>query len=460
MDVNHLIEKYSVHGPRYTSYPAAPQWSERVSARDYATALSQLPEGAALALYVHIPFCRDLCQYCACNIEVKKERTVVAPYLEALEQEMAHVAQALPRSHTVRQLSLGGGTPTYLTREELERLLTSLYSHFSLAADAECSVEIDPRVTSFEQLRALRQLGINRVSLGVQDFNPTVQRVIRREQSFELTKSMVEECRSLGVESINFDLIYGLPLQTQAHFKQTMAQVIRIGPDRIALYNYAHVPELRPHQKRLEKYPRPDGQERITIFTQSLDQLSEAGYLPIGMDHFAKPGDAMARALRGGTLHRNFMGYTVARAKHLIGFGASAISEIHGGYFQNCRASADYQARVLGSEFATLRGLIPSEDDVCRKWMIQALLCQLEINYAAFEDLFGIALQSYFGDELREMKRFEVEGLVRLLPDSLHVEDPGRLFVRNMAMVFDAYWKPEVETAMGNFGRVRYSTTI
>jgi len=377
MDLAALICKYSTSGPRYTSYPTAPQWQEQVSEKHYREELGKgfsKKSDEELALYVHIPFCEQLCYYCGCNIQVTKDHSRSKSYLEALLREVEIVAQELGSQKVLSQISWGGGTPTFFSVEEIERLHRGILKHFSVAPSAEISIEIDPRVTSDEQLSTLRNLGFNRASLGVQDFNEAVQRAVNRLQSAEMTQKMLQTCHGLGFSGVNFDLIYGLPLQTFDTFSKTVEDVIRIKPDRIALYNYAHLPSLRPHQKILEKMKMPDAEERVSIFTHAYEALLAAGYRSIGMDHFALETDEMFVALKDGRLYRNFMGYTVKKGAGLLGIGASAIGESENCYFQNTRETRSYEERIQQTGLASLRGCLLSQDDKERKWVIQSLM--------------------------------------------------------------------------------------
>jgi oxygen-independent coproporphyrinogen-3 oxidase len=437
-----LIRKYSTSGPRYTSYPTAPQWSGGVSEEIYRESLKSSfakPE-EDLALYVHIPFCEQLCYYCGCNIQITKDHSRSQVYVDTLLREVETTARLLGNKRTLSQVSWGGGTPTFLSVPEITALQKGIVSHFQLAADAEVSIEIDPRVTTEEQLIALRELGFNRASLGVQDFNEEVQKAVNRVQSAAMTEKMLRKCHSLGFTGVNFDLIYGLPLQTFDTFSKTVEEVIRIRPDRIALYNYAHLPSLRPHQKILEKSPMPQAEERVRIFSHAYDRLLSVGYRSIGMDHFALESDEMYQALRDGRLYRNFMGYTVKKGAGMIGIGASAIGESARGYFQNVREAKDYEKRVEKTGLSTLRGCLLTQDDVERKWVIQSLMCQFRLDEKEFETKFSKSFREKFQSELTQLGDFFQEGILEGSPYSLRVTDLGRLFVRNVAMVFDAYW--------------------
>lgn len=447
MDLKHLFMKYSRPGPRYTSYPTAPHWTETIGADVYREKLATSDPAVPLALYAHIPFCESLCYYCGCNIKITHDTGVSHPYVSTLLTEIDTVAANLGSRRTLSQISWGGGTPTFLATDEIIRLQRHTLSAFDLEADAEVSIEIDPRVTSQEQLEVLRKEGFNRVSLGVQDFDPEVQQAVNRIQSPEMTNDMLQYCRTLGYSGINFDLIYGLPFQTFSRFERTVEQVMEMRPDRIALYNYAHLPSLRPHQRILEKHPMPDVEERVAIFTHAYEQLQQSGYVPIGMDHFALPDDELSLALGKGTLYRNFMGYTVKRGTHLLGIGASAIGEINGAFFQNLRDVGPYQEAVARSGLSTFRGCLLSPDDQRRKWIIQNLMCRFEVPYETYRQQFDEDFQVRYDEELSALDEMDGDGLLERDASRIRCTPMGRLFVRNAAMVFDSYISQEKTAA-------------
>lgn len=449
MALRELIRKYSVSGPRYTSYPTAPQWTEKLSERDYRSEWSKAFQNSSepLALYVHIPFCEQLCYYCGCNIQITKDHARSQKYLESLLQELKETASLFSEKKALSQISWGGGTPTFLTLDEIKTLYQGISENFIISPDAEVSIEIDPRVTSDDQLKLLSDLGFNRASLGVQDFNEEVQKAVNRIQSDSMTHQMLERCHELGFSGVNFDLIYGLPLQTVASFKETVEAVIRMKPDRIALYNYAHLPSLRPHQKILEKMRMPEAEERVEIFSHAYERLLESGYDSIGMDHFALKTDEMSIARQDERLYRNFMGYTVKKGKGLLGIGASAIGESPQSYFQNVREALSYEKRIADTGLATLRGCFLNQDDLERKWIIQKLMCQFKLDENEFHQEFGKSLPASYASELRELAPFFKEGLLEGNLSSLKVTDLGRVFVRNIAMVFDAYLKRPEQNA-------------
>ncbi|NBV50230.1 oxygen-independent coproporphyrinogen III oxidase [bacterium] len=436
-----LIQKYSTSGPRYTSYPTAPQWQEETNEGLYRDELEHhfAQPDQELAMYVHIPFCEQLCYYCGCNIQITKEHSRSRAYLEALLREIRQTAHLLGSRRKLSQISWGGGTPTFLTCQEIETLQGAILEHYDVAPGAEVSIEIDPRVTSDEQLATLQRVGFNRASLGVQDFNLSVQQAVNRIQSIEMTEGMLKTCHSLGFSGVNFDLMYGLPLQTLDSFRTTIREVIRIRPDRIALYNYAHLPSLRPHQKILEKLRMPEARERVEIFSLAYEALIAAGYRSIGMDHFALESDEMYQSLLDGRLYRNFMGYSVKKGYGLLGIGASAIGESPYAYFQNVREAKSYEQRVKDTGLATLRGCLLTEDDRERKWAIQSLMCQFRLDSEEFEQKFQKSFQEKFHWELTQLSDFFKEGVLEGTLHSMKVTHLGRLFVRNVAMIFDAY---------------------
>ena len=441
MGLKELIKKYSTSGPRYTSYPTAPQWGENLGIEAYREQLKNSFTGKRepIALYVHLPFCEALCYYCGCNIQITKDHSRSRTYLDALIREMKTVTEVIGTRQSLSQIAWGGGTPTFLSSKEIEELHLATLEYFDLADGAEVSIEIDPRVTTREQLSTLRRIGFNRVSLGVQDFNEEVQTAINRLQSVQLTGDMLKFCRELGFEGINFDLIYGLPLQTRDSFHKTLEQVIRLKPDRIALYNYAHLPSLRPHQKIMDKFARPDSEDRLAIFVDGYQEFTSNGYKSIGMDHFALEKDELFRAIKKETLYRNFQGYTVKRGAGMIGIGASAIGEIGASYFQNIREAKAYEESVNATGLASFRGLLLTQEDQERKWVIQQLMCKFVLRYSDYQEKFGRDFKNQFEKEIKGLSDFAKEEIVTLSAEGITISDLGRLFIRNVAMVFDAY---------------------
>src|SRR5712672_2765802 len=374
-----FLEKYNRPGPRYTSYPTAPVWQDNFGPDYFDRACAQAEAARTpVSLYMHLPFCESLCLFCACNVVITKDHSVAPPYIETLEREIEHVGKFISRDRPVVQFHWGGGTPTYLTPEQMEQLFRYTTERFTFAPDAEIGIEIDPRVTTQAHLETLRRLGFNRLSMGIQDFHPEVQEAIHRIQPLEMTRDLIEVARKLGFDSINVDLIYGLPLQTAERFAHTVEQVVALSPDRVAMFSYAHVPWLRKAQGALATR-LPEGMEKFRIFRAGLEHFLDAGYQYIGMDHFARPSDELAVAQRNRTLHRNFQGYTTKAGADLYGMGVSAISSIGEAYAQNRREVPAYQSAVASRGIATMRGYRLSEDDRLRRDVIGRLLCHTVI---------------------------------------------------------------------------------
>lgn len=429
-------------GPRYTSYPTAPVWSaefgEAAAHAAYARAAARPDE--PLSLYVHIPFCKRLCLYCGCSVDITHRADRVERYLEALECEFAMVAPLLKDRRQVVQLHLGGGTPTHLSPAQLERLMRALRSHFEFVPGAELGIEVHPHVTSFEQIDTLAALGFQRFSLGVQDLDPAVQNAVQRFQTTEETVALVEHCRKTGAQSVNLDLMYGLPEQTVTTFDRTLDTIEGLKPDRLAVYAYAHVPWLKPAQKVLENFNLPDPPQRARLFGLALERLSAAQYTLVGLDHFALPTDALARGLYDGTLHRNFMGYTTRNAPDMLAFGMSAIGDVGGAFLQNERTTKDYQKRVFEGRLAIVRGIERSREDNLRAQIILSLMCKMTLDLDLIGQQFGEAnLAGRMSKELDRLRPFEARGFCIVEGSRVKVEPVGRLFLRQMAMVFDEY---------------------
>jgi oxygen-independent coproporphyrinogen-3 oxidase len=442
-----LLRRYNVPGPRYTSYPTAPVWREGFGARDYETVLAESAAAeppAPLSIYVHLPFCEHLCYFCACTVVISGNHAVEEPYLATLEKEIEWVSSRAGADREVVQLHWGGGTPTYFSPARVRFLAGRLREAFRFAEDAEVSVEIDPRVTTREHLQALREMGFNRVSMGVQDFDPAVQESINRIQSPEQTGSLVADARELGYGGINMDLIFGLPLQTPESFARTIDRVLAIGPDRLAVYSYANVPWMKKHQKLLE--PKlPSEREKFEIFRTALARFSEAGYEYIGMDHFARPDDELSRARRSRTLHRNFQGYTTKAGTDLLGLGMSAIGAIGDAFVQNRRDLRAYRAAVESEGAATFRGFHLSSDDRVRREVIASLLCHGVVAIPEVEAKHGIRFGEYFADALERLRPCAADGLVEISASAITATPLGRVFLRNLAMPFDAYLPAQLE---------------
>ncbi len=434
-----ILEKYNRPGPRYTSYPTAPVWTDDFGPDDFEQVCAQAETlGTPLSLYMHLPFCESLCLFCACNVSIQKNKSVGIPYLAALKREIDHMAGLASKKRQVQQFHWGGGTPTYFAPEQLEDLFGYTRERFAFAPDAELGIEVDPRVTSREHLETLRKLGFNRLSMGIQDFRQEVQKAIHRIQPYEMTRDLIQAARQMGFQSINVDVIYGLPYQTGSTFQETIAQVLTLAPDRVAMFSYAHVPWLRKQQGSFAAH-LPEGREKFQIFRAGLEGFLNAGYVYIGMDHFARPGDELATAQRNRTLHRNFQGYTTKAGADLYGMGVSAISSIGDAYAQNRREVPAYETAVTERGLATMRGYRLSADDRLRRAVIGRLLCHTVIPKGEIEREFSISFDDYFRAELERLEESRADGLVTLEPGEIRVTALGRIFIRNMAMVFDRY---------------------
>jgi oxygen-independent coproporphyrinogen-3 oxidase len=442
-----LLRRYNVPGPRYTSYPTAPVWREGFGPQEYENVLAESREKerpAPLSLYLHLPFCEHLCYFCACTVVISGNHSVEESYLATIEREIAWVSARAGSDRQVIQLHWGGGTPTYFSPERAGRLAGRLREAFRFAPDAEVSVEIDPRVTSREHLEVLRGMGFNRVSMGVQDFDPAVQKAVNRIQSAEQTADLVAAARELGYGGINMDLIFGLPHQTPESFARTIDRVLGIGPDRLAVYSYANVPWMKKHQKLLE--PKlPSEREKFEIFRTALSRFTEAGYEYIGMDHFARPDDELALARRNRTLHRNFQGYTTKAGTDLLGLGMSAIGAIGDAFVQNRRDLPGYRSAVESSGSATFRGFRLSLDDRLRREIIASMLCHGVVDIPEIESKYRIRFGEYFADALERLAACAADGLVQISATELAATPLGRVFLRNLAMPFDAYLPGQLE---------------
>jgi oxygen-independent coproporphyrinogen III oxidase len=437
-----LLARYDRPGPRYTSYPTAVEFHDGFTPEDYLRRLDQASRrpGEPLALYVHLPFCAERCSFCGCNVIITRKRGVATDYLDRLDREIEMVSGHLGERRRVVQLHWGGGTPTYLTVTEMERLWRTLTARFDLQPAAEVAIEVDPRVTSAEQVDWLVERGFNRVSMGVQDFEPAVQDAINRYQTYEQTRELHELLRSRGMESINFDFVYGLPQQTAASFRETIERAVELRPDRVAVYSYAFVPWIKAHQKRILPEDLPPQELKLELFGIAHELFGAAGYVQIGMDHFALPSESLARAARDRTLHRNFMGYTTHPAQDSIGFGVSAIGEIGGAFAQNTKKLTRYEAALAEGVPPIERGFERSRDDVIRRDVIQSLMCNFHLDVRAIERAHGIDFASYFAASLRELDDGPgAHGFVVRDADTIEVTAEGRLFVRNVCMTFDAY---------------------
>ncbi len=436
-----ILDRYNVPGPRYTSYPTAPEWADTFGPADYDRSVreSNLRRPVApISLYVHLPFCEKLCLFCGCNVVISKKHEVALPYLQDLKWEISRLAEKLDKSRPVVQLHWGGGTPTYLSAAQIEDLFLYIRERFSFASDAELGIEVDPRVTNEEQTRTLRRLGFNRISMGIQDFNPIVQQTVHRVQPYGQTKALFDLCRALEFESINIDLIYGLPHQTPETFVDSVDKVVDMRPDRVAMFSYAHVPWLKKQQGSFAKLI-PQGMDKFRIFRSGIERFTQAGYHYIGMDHFARPDDELCRAQNSRTLHRNFQGYTTKAGADLFGVGVSSISGVDRIYAQNFRDLKGYYESVENGNLPTMRGIRLDEDDVIRRAAIGRILCHCVLHKKEIEEEFNLHFDEYFADEMVRLKPLANDGLITLTPERICVTSLGRIFIRNVGMVFDKY---------------------
>ncbi|NUP90626.1 MAG: oxygen-independent coproporphyrinogen III oxidase [Candidatus Sumerlaeia bacterium] len=441
-----FLERYNRPGPRYTSYPTAPEWTEKITGADLTDHLrsrSVAAPCAPLSIYVHIPFCEHRCRFCGCNAIATGHREITAPYLDTLRMEMDLHARTLAEAgaahRPVTQLHLGGGTPTYLGPAQLLELSASLRSRFQIAPDAEMSIEINPRVTSDDHLRALRLAGFNRLSLGIQDFHRPTQEIIERLQTVEETARLVDRARELGFESVNFDLVYGLPLQTAETFERTLDAVLDLGPDRVALYNFAYLPARLGHQRAIEPSLLPSGEVKFATLLAAHERFTASGYDAIGMDHFARAGDPLARARRERTMQRNFMGYTTQAGTDLLALGVSSISATDGLFAQNTKRLSTHRTALVRGELPVERGMTLSDEDRLRRTVITELMCHGVAVKSEIEAAHGVDFDEHFAGELTALAPMAADGLVVLRGDRVELTLLGIFFARNVAMVFDTY---------------------
>jgi oxygen-independent coproporphyrinogen-3 oxidase len=450
-----LIGRYDQSGPRYTSYPTAVQFHDGFGEREYAEmARSTNASGRPLSLYFHLPFCDTVCFYCACNKVVTKDRGRAQPYLDRLYREIAMQGDLFDADRPVEQLHWGGGTPTFISHDQMRELMTETGRHFRLLdGDAgEYSIEIDPREAGVDTVALLRELGFNRMSLGVQDFDERVQHAVNRLQSEEQTVAVLDAARAEGFRSVSVDLIYGLPHQSVASFARTLDRVIAFGPDRLSVFNYAHLPELFKPQRRIAAEELPAPEEKLEILRMCGDKLAAAGYVYIGMDHFAKPDDELAVAQREGTLYRNFQGYSTHAHCDLIGLGVTSIGMVGASYSQNLRTLDEYYERIDAGQLPVFRGLELSPDDAIRRDVITRLICHFTLDFAAVAAAWSIDFRAYFDEEWPRLEAMAEDGLIELDAGGIRVSPGGRLLIRNLCMVFDAYLKPAAERR--HFSRV------
>src|SRR5499427_4920858 len=434
-----FLARYNRPGPRYTSYPTAPVWNDAFGLADLEEVHSAADAARTpVSLYMHLPFCESLCLFCACNVIIQKDKNATLPYFEVLKKEIARIAQSVSRERQVVQFHWGGGTPTYSSPAQLEDLFGYTKEQFHVSSDAEIGIEVDPRVTSREHLETLSRLGLNRLSMGIQDFHEPVQKAIHRIQPYEITRDLLQSARALGFDSINVDLIYGLPYQTPETFAHTVDQIIELAPDRVALFSYAHVPWLKKQQGAFAAF-LPEGMQKFEIFRTGLLKFLEAGYLYIGMDHFAKPDDELATAQTNRTLHRNFQGYTTKAGADLYGMGVTAISGFRNAYAQNFRDLSAWDKAVRERGLATMRGYHLSPEDRLRREVIGRLLCHTVIPKQEINEAFAVDFDEHFADELRRLETPAEDGLLIISKEEIRATWLGRIFIRNLAMLFDPY---------------------
>jgi oxygen-independent coproporphyrinogen-3 oxidase len=450
-----LLKRFARPGPRYTSYPPAPAFHAEYDAQrlEVDLILNNDDNAKPLSLYIHIPFCDTLCYFCGCTTFITKDRTKIRRYLDALKKEIAKWAWYVKKNRRVEQIHWGGGTPSYLEPEEILELAGFVREHFNVAADAEFSVEIDPRGLRFEHLQAFKESGVNRVSMGVQDFDERVQRAVNRIQPEQLTRQAIEWSRKLGIDQINIDLIYGLPLQSVETFAKTLQKVVELSPNRVAVFNFAYVPWMKPHQKLLHPEDLPAPETKLQLLHSTIETLGRAGYEYIGMDHFARPDDELALAQKAKTLHRNFQGYSTKAGADLYGFGLSSISHFGNVYAQNAKTLPEYLEAAESGQFPTKLGYRMSRDDEIRKYVIMRLMCDLEVDKADVERRFGIMFDEYFDRSLDRLQEFIDAGLVQQSLAEVRVVGAGRYVLRNIALCFDAYTASSTEKPL-------YSQTV
>ena len=450
-----LLQKFDINGPRYTSYPSADRFHQDFSQADYLGALTRVAkQSEPLSLYFHLPFCPNICYYCGCNKIITKDHGRSAKYIKYLAKEMAMVTKAMGSQGKipVTQLHWGGGTPTFLSHEEMQELMHHTKEHFELLPGGEYSIEIDPRRVSEEDIALLAELGFNRISLGVQDFNLAVQEAVHRIQTIEETQAVMDWSRKYGFKSRSVDLIYGLPKQTPTTFKETVDAVLAMNPDRLSVYNYAHLPHIFKPQRRIAEADLPPAADKLDILSNTISRLGEAGYVFIGMDHFAKPDDELAIAQREGKLHRNFQGYSTQAECDLLAFGISSIGKVDDCYSQNVRTLDEYYACLDSGNLPVLRGLQLDQDDLLRRELIGELMCQFSLDTKQFAADHQINFQNYFKTEIDELKELEQAGLLEWRENDIYVPIKGRLLARRVAMTFDRHLRES--QARGTYSKV------
>jgi len=451
-----LIRKYDKPGPRYTSYPTAPHFSESFGRENFLEALrlNNYPGNTnPLSLYFHLPFCDTQCYFCGCSMILSKNRGRINTYVKYLIKEIDLFIKNIDSSRRVNQIHWGGGTPTHLLPEEILELAGAIRSRFNISHNSESGCEIDPRELTKTHLEALRESGFNRISMGVQDFSEKVQRAVNRIQPEEMTLEVVEWVRDLGFSSLNIDLMYGLPFQTEESFNLSVDKVIGIRPERIALFNYAHLPWLKKHMTLIKEQDLPSAEEKLQIFKSAAEKLTSAGYIFIGMDHFALPEDELSVALNNKKLYRNFQGYSTNAGADLYGFGITSIGNFDDIYSQNLKTEKEYYDRIDKNEFAVFKGYKLNEDDLLRRRVISKIMCDFEIDFKMTDDNYGVLFKDYFSDSLKLLKTFQEDGLIEMDSEKIRVTGKGRFLIRNIAMCFDAF-------LLNKEDNTRYSRTI
>ncbi|MGC9120222.1 MAG: oxygen-independent coproporphyrinogen III oxidase [Sulfurihydrogenibium sp.] len=442
-----MIKKYDKPAPRYTSYPPATEFTNEIDKKEYVKKIIQSNERKTpLSLYFHIPFCENACHFCACNVIITKRKDVTKPYLQHIYREMDLYKTLIDtENRKVVQLHWGGGTPNYLSDEETVELFNEIKNRFIIDEKAEVSIEIDPRHVDKDRVFLLRKIGFNRVSFGIQDFNPKVQEAVNRIQPEDMIFDLMNWLREAQFESVNIDLIYGLPYQTLETFSETIDKTIKLNPDRIAVFNFAYVPWLKRLQRMIDEKTLPPPEEKLRILQMTIEKLTKAGYIFIGMDHFAKPNDELAIAQRERTLHRNFQGYTTKAEAELFGFGATSISMLYDGYVQNYKVLRDYYETIDSGNLPIERGVYLNQDDIIRRDVIMRLMCHFRVVKSEIEEKYNINFDTYFDYELKQLEDMEKDGLLTLYPDRIDVTPIGRLLIRNIASTFDVYLRNKKE---------------
>ncbi len=460
-----LLARYATAAPRYTSYPTAVDWekdpAKAFKPESYVNRLSAAAEDRAsepISLYTHVPYCAELCLFCGCNVQISRSDERRERYLKAVDDELTFLESTQIHRRPVQQFHWGGGTPTSLTLAQIERLFTSIMSRFEFTKDAEVSIEVDPRVTTHEQVELLSKLGFGRISMGIQDFQPDVQKAIKRVQSEEQTRALIDAARGAGMSSVNVDLIYGLPHQTRASFAETVEKTIDIRPERVALFHYAHVPWMKSHQNAMDSDAMPGAEEKLDIFADAIAAFSGAGYVYLGLDHFALPDDELSVAAADGSLHRNFMGYTTQRGREMVSIGVSSIGEIDGTYVQNIANEPEYVSLTEERGYATYRGHTMSASDKLRRDVILELMCNGRIDKLRIQEDHGVDFDETFALELEELGPIAADGLVELGPNLIQLTDIGQVLMRNVAVPFDRYMRER--KARGDGTQSTFSKTL